>query len=207
MFCSEIKATKKFILLKLSKHAFNMNFGMYLCLVYIPARLKLVCPENYEIFGGLKHCIQEYSSKRKLILKGVFNARTGTLNDFVELEQISNVDIDLLPSNYLEDVNLPFRKNVDQRVNDQGKQLSDTCIESKHRILYGGMMGDSLGYNTIFVPTGSSTIDYIIVSKDLFYEFDFINVSPPSELSDHCVVWCGFKTDVRYSEMDEEPES
>ena len=66
------------------------------------------------------------------------------------------------------------------------------------------MIGDSFGYNTFFGPRGSSTIDSIIVSEDLFYEFDFINVSPPSELSDHCVVWCCFKT---YSEIDEEPES
>lgn len=44
---------------------------------------------------------------------GDFNARTGTLNDFVEFDQISWVDSDLLPSNYSEDTNLPLRQNVD----------------------------------------------------------------------------------------------
>ena len=69
------------------------------------------------------------------------------------------------------------------------------------------MIGDSFGYNTFCGPRGSSIIDSIIISEDLFYEFDFITVSPPNELSDHCVVWYCFKTDVTYSEIDEEPES
>ena len=129
---------------------------------------------------------------------GGFNARTGTLNEFVELDQLSHVECDLLPSHYLEDTGLPFRQNVDKVINDQGKQLLDTCIESKLRILNGRMIGESLGYNTYFSPRGSSSIDYFILSEDLIYEFDIINVCPPTELSDHCVIWCDMKTDVTY---------
>lgn len=202
-FIQKIKTTKNFIWLKLSKHAFNFSFDIYLCLLYIPPRIKSVCPENDETFDKLKQCIQEYSTKGKLVLMGDFNARTGSLNDFVELDQLSRVDNDLLPSNYTEDIDLPFRENVDQIVNDQGKQLLHMCIESKLRILNGRILGDSLGYNTYFGPRGSSTIDYFIVSEDLFSDFDFINVCPPNELSDHSVIWCGMKMDATYEINDE----
>ena len=104
---------------------------------------------------------------------GDFNARTGTLNDFVELDQISRVDIDLLPSNYLEDVNLPIHQNVDQGVNDQGKQLLDTCIDSKLRIINGRMiLGDSLGYNKFFGPKG----EVVLLITLLFPNNYFMNL-------------------------------
>ena len=48
---------------------------------------------------------------------------------------------------------------------------------------------------TYFGPRGSSTIDYFIVSEDLFHSFSFTNVMPPTELSDHCIVWCGLNAD------------
>ena len=78
------------------------------------------------------------------------------------------------------------------------------CIKSKLRILNGRILSDSLGYNTYFGPRGSSTIDYIVVSENLFDLFNFINVRPPNELSDHCVIWCGMKTTVSYSEINDE---
>lgn len=206
-FVQRIKTSKNFIWLKLSKHAFNFDFDIFLCLAYIPPRVKSVCPENDDIFDRLKSCIQDYSTKGKLILMGDFNARTGRLNDFVELDETTRLDYDLLPSNYLEDIDLPSRQNVDQIVNDQGKYLLDICIESKLRILNGRIFGDSLGYNTYFGPRGSSTIDYFVVSENLFDSIDFINVRPPNELSDHSVIWCGMKTNVTYTEMNDESEN
>ena len=69
------------------------------------------------------------------------------------------------------------------------------------------MTGNSLGYNTYFGPRGSSSIDYFIVSEDLVYEFDFINVYPPTELSDHCVIWCGIKTDLTYGALNNDSKN
>ena len=203
-FVKRIKTTKNFIWLKLSKYAFNSDSDIFLCLLYMPPRVKSVCPENDNIFENLKTCIRDYSTQGKLMLMGDFNARTGVLNDYVELDETARLDLDLLPSDYLEDIVLPTRLNVDQIVNDQGKYLLDMCIESKLRILNGRILGDSLGYNTYFGPRGSSTIDYIVVSENLFDLFNFINVRPPNELSDHCVIWCGMKTTVSYSEINDE---
>ena len=48
-------------------------------------------------------------------------------------------------------------------------------------------MDDSVGYKTFYGPRRSSFVDYIPDSEDLLYTFDFINVMPSTELSDH---WC-----------------
>ena len=139
---------------------------------------------------------------------GDFNARTGSANDHVELDEITDLDYDLLPSNYLADINIPHRQNLDQIVNEQGMLLLEFCIETKLRILNGRIFGDSLGYNTYFGRRGSSTIGYFIVSENLFEAFDFINVCPPNELSDHSVVWCGMKTKVtHFAIIDDELET
>ena len=127
---------------------------------------------------------------------GDFNARTGTSNDFIDLDMVSRVEDDILPPSYLEDKVLPMRSNVDKHMNVQGQNLLDLCIESKLRIVNGRIMGDSLGYKTYYGPRGSSSIDFIIAAEELFNYFLFINVMPPTELSDHCVVWCGMKMKV-----------
>ena len=144
-------------------HLISISTYSYVFYKYIPPRIKSVCPENDGIFENLKTCIQDYSKKwitnfnnNNIIndLIGDLNARTGSLIDFVELDELSRPDHDLLPSNYLEDIILPSRQNVDQIVNDQGKYLLDTCIESKLRILNGRIIRDSLGYNIYFGPRG-----------------------------------------------------
>ena len=68
---------------------------------------------------------------------GDFNARTGTPNDYVELDNIGRPVNGLLPQSYSEDKVLPKRYNIDRNTNAQGQTLLDLCIESKLRILNG----------------------------------------------------------------------
>ena len=96
--------------MKLGKLAFNCDAYIYLCLLYIPPKVKSVCPENDDIFESLTICINDYSTKGKLILMGDFIARTGSANDHVELDEITELDYDLLTSNYLADINPPTVK-------------------------------------------------------------------------------------------------
>ena len=71
---------------------------------------------------------------------GDFNVRTGTVNDFVEIDHITRVDDVILPTNYLEDIILPIRNNVDE-INEQRQNLLDFCIEAKLRVLNGRLIG------------------------------------------------------------------
>ena len=126
---------------------------------------------------------------------GDFNARTGVANDYIELDHIYQADEGILPSYFLEDSLLPKRFNIDKIINIQGQYLLDLCIETRLHILNGRFIGDSAGCNTYLRPRISSTIDYVIVSEDLFHSFSFTNVMPPTELSDHCIIWCGLNAD------------
>lgn len=101
-----IKSTRNLIWLRLSKDIFNFKSDIFLCTIYIPPRLKSVCPDNDEIFDKLRDSIHEFSEQGKIILMGDFNARTGTLSDFIELDSLSKAENDLFPTNYLEDIGL-----------------------------------------------------------------------------------------------------
>ena len=84
---------------------------------------------------------------------------------------------------------------MDLITNEQGKNLIELCIESKLRILNGRVVGDYLGSYTFHNSLGKSSIDYVITSEDIVNSFAFLNVLPPNELSDHCIVWFSLKCD------------
>jgi hypothetical protein len=52
----------------------------------------------------------------------------------------------------------------DCKVDNRGKQLLDLCIGSKLRFLNGRMWGDSYGKFTCIKPSGSSVVDYVIMT-------------------------------------------
>ena len=79
----------------------------------------------------LQEEIAAYSTKKHVILTGDFNARTGTLPDYVELDTGKYIP---LPPEYTVDLPIP-RSNCDSVVNNYGKELLDLCISSQLRVL------------------------------------------------------------------------
>jgi hypothetical protein len=55
--------------------------------------------------------------------------------------------------------------------NNRGKQLLEFCVTTKLRILNGRVIGDLFGKYTCHKPTGSSVVDYIILSEELLTHF------------------------------------
>ena len=76
--------------------------------------------------------------------------------------------------------NLTKRQNFDNIVNDHGKQLLDLCKTCDLRILNGRSKGDTLGKFTFHSINGISTVDYIIVSHDLFTSVQGFAVKQPN---------------------------
>ena len=73
-----------------------------------------------DIISILDKEIQKYSAKGKIILLGDFNARTGTLNDFIENDTHGPV----LPNDiYHLDEHCPKRNNADYTVNKVGGEI------------------------------------------------------------------------------------
>ena len=186
---TKINNSNNFIWLKLNKSQTGLDEDIYLGTVYLKPRTSSVSPEHDNIIENLRNSIHDFSQKGKIILMGDFNARTAELNDFVTLDNVSYQNChEYLPTDYTTDIQLPQRQNMDFIINEQGKCLIDLCIESKIRILNGRVMGDSLGSYTYYSSQGKSCIDYVISSENIVHMFNFINVLPPNELSDHCII-------------------
>ena len=82
------------------------------------------------------------------------------------------------------------RQNIDNNINNHGKQLINICKNTDLRILNGRTKGDSFGRPTFHGKNGVSTVDYIICNQTIFQNTHFI-VKPPNYLSDHSqiVAW------------------
>ena len=83
-----------------------------------------------------------------------------------------------------------MRKKLDNYVNNHGKLLLEICKSLDLRILNGRLRGDSFGRITFRGYRGISTVDYIIVSHELFDEFDSFTVQQPTLFSDHAQLTC-----------------
>lgn len=195
-----IKCNKNLIWIKLHKEAFNLEKDIYLCTVYIPP--KSSNNTDGEIFDNLRLDLISYSNTGYIVLMGDFNSRTNMLNDYIQHDHYCNIESDILPDFYIHDNEELIRNNCDSSINENGQSLIDMCIESQLRILNGRMLGDSLGYYTYYGPRGNSTIDYFVVSNDLLSKFSFVNVMPPTELSDHCVIQSAIKANYNKNNSD-----
>ena len=101
---------------------------------------------------------------------GDLNARTGTLNDFIERDC---QDFLVIPDTYNLDKNWPKRNNADYTVNKLGGEILQLCIANKLRILNGRVTGDLDGKLTSYQSTGASTVDYGIARAISEREGDF----------------------------------
>ncbi|CAG2229367.1 unnamed protein product [Mytilus edulis] len=111
---------------------------------------------------------------------------TGSEPDFIQDD--SSDDHIPLYNNYNCDIIQQIRCSNDCKVDSRGKQLLDLCISSKLRIVNGRLWGDSSGKFTCIKPTGSSVVDYVVMSEDLLNTTLYFQVSDfISTLSDcHC---------------------
>ena len=116
---------------------------------------------------------------------GDFNARTGTLNDFIENDCQDFIAAD---NTYNLDKNWPKRNNADYSFNKLGGETLRLCIGNKLRILNGRVTGDLDGKLTSYQYNGASTVDYGIVSKDLQSTVLGFQVQALTPYSDHCPI-------------------
>lgn len=111
-----------------------------------------------------------------ICLAGDFNARTGTLDDYITLEAgVNDLDLSLIDCNPMDPLSschpVAFnnsRTNRDPRTNNNGCQLIELCKNFDIRILNGRIGSDcGVGDYTCTSTSGNSTIDYIIISQCL----------------------------------------
>ena len=103
----------------------------------------------------------------------------------------------VLPEDYESDVPLD-RFSQDHFINVNGGKLLDFCKLNSLRICNGGLGQDKgIGKYTYIGGTGSSVVDYVLVSESIFNFISKFSIGDPNILSDHCEVTFSI-SDVRF---------
>jgi hypothetical protein len=125
------------------------------------------------------------------------NARTGNLLDFITQDSVRESFSDCpLPDTYVED-HFIARQQLDKTSNYHGNLLTEICKSNNLRLLNGRFLGDSIGFYTFYNSNGKSTVDYMLASSILYTYIEYFCISPPNELSDHCLLSTGIKLSTR----------
>ena len=93
---------------------------------------------------------------------GDFNARTGTLIDYIDIND--------------EDEQVPPRFNKDSKINTKGRLLKDLCKTTEMVLINGRLNDRNLGDYTCIMHNGESAINYFIVDYDDFDDVSEISV-------------------------------
>lgn len=140
-----------------------------------------------------------------MVMAGDFNSRTGTMDDFLDLEWESIFDLNQnavgfevdnfnggLSRKELHEKNISLkRSNMDKFINRNGRNLISFC-KCLELMIVNGRLGEDkgVGRNTCLTTAGESTIDYMIVSADLVGNVSNFRVEEFDKcLSDnHCTI-------------------
>ena len=108
---------------------------------------------------------QTTNSKCNIILCGDFNSRT-TLADYVPYD--AAIDELGLPDDYIPDSFILVLHKIKARITN-GQLFIDMCRQTGLRILNGRVGNDlTIGKCTFVGSRGSSLIDYVLASEDIF---------------------------------------
>ena len=159
---------------KLNRKDFGYEEDVYIGNVYIPpecsSREKRLRLDHYK---KLLETTSNIKSKN-IILIGDFNARTSTTKDTLNK---SKHEDDTVPDFYSQINSL--RNNQDKTVNNYGNNLIDYCIATRSYIANGRTLGDLRGKFTCHQPSGSSTVDYAIISENMKNLVKYFKVLDP----------------------------
>ena len=148
--------------------------------IYLPSNSFYANQSTDEVLENIESdIVNRYSGKGNIILCGDLNARTGSESDCIQDD--SNDEHLPLYENYNSVIIQEKRCSHDCKVDNRGKKLLDLCIGSKLRFLNGRMWGNSYGKFTCIKPSGSSVVDYVIMSEKLLENtlyFKFQILSP-----------------------------
>ena len=92
----------------------------------------------------------------------------------------------LIKTSYRVDVTVEDRYNCDLVTDTRGQEWLELCISNQLRIINGRSFGDSVGIFTCFNYTGSSVVNYFIVSERLLEDVLYMSVSDFITLLSDC---------------------
>ena len=169
----------------------NLRENLFLCLCYnLPSGTSRQGLNEESIFDRISSYmvhLQSVSDKPcRFIICGDMNARVANMNDFVADD--ASRHIYALPDDYIVDNSVP-RSSKDSKSNSNGNLLIDFCRQTGLRIANGRVGSDAYtGECTYVGSSGTSLVDYVLVSEDLLKCFVTFDVFDPNPISDHCLI-------------------
>lgn len=143
------------------------------------------------LLDSVAHIQNNSLNNCSILACGDWNARTSVNPDFVEDDD--PVHMSVLPDEYITDVQLPRYSEDKGHVNNNGLFLLDFCKQTGLRIMNGRVGDDKgIGQFTFVGSRGSSVVDYVLCTQDLFGNVSHFKVHEPNILSDHCLLTFSF---------------
>ena len=192
--------------IKFDGKLFEITSDVFLCFGYItPSDSSREALIETSVFDRISDHIIEISGETHnnyhLIVCGDLNCRSGTEPDYVMYDKPDNMPV--LPEDYESDVPLD-RFSQDHFININGRKLLDFCKLNSLRICNGRLGQDrGIGKYTYIGGTGSSVVDYVLVSESIFNFISKFSIGDPNILSDHCEVTFSI-SDVRFEAQSSE---
>ena len=185
----------RFLWWKLDKAFFNLNDDIYICTVYIPPSNSSHHNQILEYpFDELQYAIMKYSAKGKIVLNGDFNARKGSLIDFIQYEDSTFLDTSYMENQQYSVHSFSLPNNMDKTTNKYGRPLNEICISNDLYFLNGRIRGDNSGKFTCHKFNEASVVDYAIVSSCLLDKIIYFSVHSLDYYSCHCPISFCLKT-------------
>ena len=185
------------IILKLQSDFFNFTKDVFLSFSYCaPAGSSYLARTQFDPFTDLEQKLTSVADEGDLICLGDFNARTGTLLDYLNNED--NSDIPVAQDLLMTDTTATYpRGNKDTVVNQYGEQLIALCRSVPLRVCNGRKVGDIVGEYTCYKWNGQSVVDYCLASPGVYNKISSYQVHDfIPQLSDHCPISLKLETEV-----------
>ena len=158
-----------------------------------------VAPENSSIYTSdesngieiLQRTVDDVISQypnTNIMLAGDFNARTSNHLDYITNDDISFIFNDNMLDYPSDNFDLD-RCSKDRKINKFGLSLLDMCCTRDLYILNGRLFNDKDGNFTCFSNNGTSVVDYIICSTDMFKSIRNFGIGD-EDFSDHFPLYC-----------------
>ena len=147
-----------------------VSHDLVLCAVYVPPERSSAYSDTDDsgivLLDVALNDITARSNCNRLIVTGDLNARTALLEDFIPNDDGRYSTND----NFYECDQFCMPRNNSDCANDNrfGRELVDLCAKFKIHIVNGRKEHDRLGMYTCFTNNGASTVDYTLVSTEIF---------------------------------------
>ena len=175
------------IFIKLSKTFFSMEKDITVSFSYcVPAGSSYQTRTQFDPYDDLQEKVSSVAQSGDLICLGDFNARTASKPDYIVSDDNTDIPVigDMCPSDTI--ATYP-RGNIDTHTNSYGDRLLELCQSVPLRICNGRVLGDVLGSYTCYTENGQSTVDYCLVSPNIYHLISSFEVGEfLPNCSDHC---------------------